>query len=229
MKSYGYFSQYGGVGKTSLSTSIAHQLVNEGNKVCLLDLDLYAPNLWVGKIWINDYLFANENIEACLIDSSNELNLEDGQIFIGYANPNSTEIEKVLQMNNTMALQMLKRLLILKEKIELAPYSIDYFLVDSPPGLNSIALNCMLITDRSYFIMNFLNSDLLGKMSMEEEKYTIVKDRIVNRIESEILEMKIMENIKLNDVEKVGRLTGGEIEGYLDIIANDSELKQLLD
>lgn len=125
---------------------------------------------------------------------------------------------------------MLKNLIKLKETIELAPYNIDYFITDNAPGLGFITLNSMLITDNSHFIVKFSNSELLGNMAMAENKYELIKNRIVKTIERRIVDIKIHENIKFNTNDtKVGGITEGEMEAYFVEITNDPKLKRFLD
>lgn len=110
LKSLGYFSGKGGTGKTSLAVTVGRQLALKGNNVCLLDLDLYGPSLYrvFGQnhsYWINDYLFGDiKNIEDYLVDYSKTLNLQTGKLFIGFSNPNSSEIEKMAQMDTRKAI-----------------------------------------------------------------------------------------------------------------------------
>jgi chromosome partitioning protein len=60
-KCIAFHSYKGGTGKTTLASNLAALLVRKGHRVCLLDLDVYAPSLQSyfeikPQKWINDYL-----------------------------------------------------------------------------------------------------------------------------------------------------------------------------
>jgi chromosome partitioning protein len=68
-----FHSYKGGTGKTTIAANYAAVLASKGYRVCLLDLDVYAPSLHTyfekrPARWLNDYLISNINIQEILID-----------------------------------------------------------------------------------------------------------------------------------------------------------------
>jgi chromosome partitioning protein len=68
-----FHSYKGGTGKTTIAANCAALLATKGYRVCLLDLDVYAPSLQsYFKIkpenWLNDFLYSNTDIQNIMID-----------------------------------------------------------------------------------------------------------------------------------------------------------------
>lgn len=83
-----FHSYKGGTGKTTIACNCAAMLARKGYRVCLLDLDVYAPSLqsYFEKRplkWINDFLYGDEDIQEIIMDFTNAIN-EDWNI--GYGN-----------------------------------------------------------------------------------------------------------------------------------------------
>ena len=98
MKSFGYFSNKGGVGRTTAAFYMALNIAKSGKRVCLIDMDLIAPseifkmakrfNSSIDnprKSWINNYLFEDASLEDSILDCSNidkSITLNNGSLFI---------------------------------------------------------------------------------------------------------------------------------------------------
>ena len=87
-KCIAFHSYKGGTGKTTLAGNFAAVLAKSGFRVCLLDLDVYAPSLQSyfmiePKKWINDYLYSDADIGEVMQDLTpkvSEINLEKKEI-----------------------------------------------------------------------------------------------------------------------------------------------------
>jgi cellulose biosynthesis protein BcsQ len=104
-KCIAFHSYKGGAGKTTIAANIAALLATNGFKVCLLDLDVYAPSLhtYFGlepKKWINDYLAGDLEIASDMLveitpalqkfyskERCNNNAVGKGQLWVGCANP----------------------------------------------------------------------------------------------------------------------------------------------
>ena len=117
-KCIAFHSYKGGTGKTTLASNLAALLVRKGLRVCLLDLDVYAPSIqsYFGirpVKWINDYLDSNGEVEEVMQDltelvnktnvtlggvndanSSNNFSTE-GKLWVGFSSAKKEEIQKL--------------------------------------------------------------------------------------------------------------------------------------
>jgi MinD-like ATPase involved in chromosome partitioning or flagellar assembly len=72
-KCIAFHSYKGGTGKTTLAGNFAAVLAKAGSRVCLLDLDVYAPSLQSyfmtePRKWINDYLYSEADVGDVMQD-----------------------------------------------------------------------------------------------------------------------------------------------------------------
>jgi chromosome partitioning protein len=74
-KCIAFHSYKGGTGKTTLACNSAGALTERGYKVCLLDLDIYAPSFQIyfqkePRKGINDFLDSNAKVEDVMIEAT---------------------------------------------------------------------------------------------------------------------------------------------------------------
>jgi chromosome partitioning protein len=72
-KCVAFHSYKGGTGKTTLAGNFAAVMAKSGFRVCLLDLDVYAPSLqsyftMEPRKWINDYLYSEAEVGEVMQD-----------------------------------------------------------------------------------------------------------------------------------------------------------------
>ena len=75
-KCIAFHSYKGGTGKTTLACNSAGALTKKGYKVCLLDLDIYAPSFQIyfqidPAKGINDFLDSKASVEDVMLDATN--------------------------------------------------------------------------------------------------------------------------------------------------------------
>ena len=70
-----FHSYKGGTGKTTIACNFAALLARRGNRVGLLDLDIYAPSIQTyfeiePKKWLNNYLNSSADLDDVMIDGN---------------------------------------------------------------------------------------------------------------------------------------------------------------
>ncbi len=116
----------GGVGKTTVAVNLAIALARLGNKVGLIDADIYGPNipLMMGSS------------EQPRVDANNLIhpNLTHGvkTISIGYISPG----DKPLVMRGPMLHQIIRQFL---QQVDWG--ELDYLIVDLPPGTGDVVIS----------------------------------------------------------------------------------------
>ena len=181
MKTLGILSNKGGVGKTSIAVNIAVQLAKDGKNVCLLDNDFQGPSLMTffpqSVRWINDYMSGNEKLDGYLQEIDPSLYNLTGKLLVAFANPNHESIKDHLSIDRRRHMQMLSNLVKMKKDLKNDPYNIEYFIIDSSPGVGFSTINVALVSDVNLFVVKISNSDLYGTTEMISGIYENLKSR----------------------------------------------------
>lgn len=191
-------SYRGGTGKSMISSNLALILALNGSRVCLLDMDLYAPSLFSSyknqrKAWINDYLNRVCEFNKILNDYTPP-NCDCGKLYVGLANPSPSAIREVSSMDRKKNMNFLTRLLALKKCAD-NKNCFDFIVVDTSPGLQYSSISSIVVADLVLVISSFDKSDLLGTWSMIrgvndlfEKKTKIIFNKVPENIsEKEVL------------------------------------------
>ena len=195
-----FHSYKGGTGKTLLSTNLATLFATMGKRVCLLDLDLRAPNLHLifkngEEYWVNDYLNKDCNLEDVITDCSTK-DMEKGKLFVGLANPSTEAILDIESKNRAWEMEALGRLFSLKTYL-LNDKHFDYVFFDASPGLIYSSLNAIVCSDIVLVVMSTDKSDIEGTRRMLCDRYELFDKKIgiiINKVPKESLSLKIRNN-----------------------------------
>ncbi len=181
-----FHSYKGGTGKTTLAVNLSANLVSKGYNVLLIDMDVYAPSLYVyfniqPKKWINDYL--NDTISFCdsIYDFSHVLKefhpnsqIKDnvGSFHTVFSNPSKqeiTELDSVMRKDSSKS-QMLKKMLFLKET-GITEIDYDYIILDTSPGIRYWSINSLAISDIIFLSLKMDNIDIEGTKHLAMDVY----------------------------------------------------------
>lgn len=190
--SIAFHSYKGGTGKTTIACNFAAQLANRGNRVGLLDLDIYAPSIQTyfeiePKKWLNNYLNSSADLSEVIIDGSqflssgkvspNNYNSEEksinsngGNLWLGFSNPRSEEILQLETTGTSTAREILKKLILLKEKM-LTDLRLDYLVIDTSPGIRTWSINALAISDILLLTLKSGDIDSKGTKRLVEDIY----------------------------------------------------------
>lgn len=194
-KCIAFHSYKGGTGKTTLAGNFAAVLAKLGFRVCLLDLDVYAPSLQSyfmiePKKWINDYLYSDADIEEVMQDltpkvseiefqnkegkSASTSGIKDkvkGKLWIGFSNARKEEIYKLEGGADTTRKQFLRRFILLREQL-ITNYDADYIVIDTSPGIRYWSINALAVADILFLTLKAGDLDIEGTKKMAEEIYS---------------------------------------------------------
>jgi chromosome partitioning protein len=170
--------------------------VRKGLRVCLLDLDVYAPSIqsYFGirpLKWINDYLDSNGEIEEVMQDltnivkktgmtsgnlndaSSSDNSSEEGKLWVGFSNTKKEEIQKLEGSSGTgNRKQFLRKFMLLREQL-VSDYDADYIIVDTSPGIRQWSINVLAVADILLLTLKMGDLDVDGTKKIVEEVYNI--------------------------------------------------------
>jgi chromosome partitioning protein len=194
-KCIAFHSYKGGTGKTTLAGNFAAVLTKLGFRVCLLDLDVYAPSLQSyfmiePRKWINDYLYSEADIGEVMQDLTpkvSEIDMESretqsdsmlgakhnvkGKLWIGFSNARKEEIYKLEGGADTTRKQFLRRFILLREQL-ITNYDADYIVIDTSPGIRYWSINALAVADILFLTLKAGDLDIEGTKKMAEEIYS---------------------------------------------------------
>ena len=135
-RTLGFISIKGGVGKTTIASSVASSLANHyGRKVLLIDANFSAPNLGLHM----DIVKTDKTIHHVL----------DGKMRTKSAIVNKYGVDVIPgSCSYARDINPLK----LKDKIEHLKNEYDFIILDSSPALNDEILACMLASDNIFVV-----------------------------------------------------------------------------
>lgn len=178
-----FHSYKGGTGKTTLATNLAALLAKNGNTVCIVDIDVYAPSLhaYFGDIvhnkiknTINDYIVGACGVDDLLVHVTPIPQLSDkgtqsGKIIGCFSSPKREDIlkiEGVKEDKNRM--NMLKRFINFREEL-IEKNDIDYIIMDSSPGIRFWAINALALSDIVFLTLKMGDMDIGGTKMIANE------------------------------------------------------------
>ncbi len=197
-KCIAFHSYKGGTGKTTLAANFAALLALKGNRVVLLDFDVYAPSLQSyfntdPKKWINDFLFDNAQVEDVIVDFTPTLthvnkrnsidnsvfskgkekaagqNILNGKLWVGFSNSKKEEIYK-LEGGSSSKIQVLRKFIFLRELLS-SDYQADYVIIDTSPGIRYWSINALAVADIVLLTLKMGDLDIAGTRKVSEEIY----------------------------------------------------------
>jgi chromosome partitioning protein len=181
-----FHSYKGGTGKTTLAVNLSANLVSKGYNVLLIDMDVYAPSLYVyfniqPKKWINDYLNDKFPFSDSIYDFSHVLkefhlntriNDSVGSFHTVFSNPSKqeiTDLDSVMRKDSSKS-QMLKKMLFLKETGN-TETDYDYIILDTSPGIRYWSINSLAISDTIFLSLKMDNIDIEGTKHLAMDVY----------------------------------------------------------
>jgi chromosome partitioning protein len=184
--SIAFHSYKGGTGKTTLASNLSAFLAKKGYKVCLLDLDLYAPSLQTyfeinPKKWLNECLYYNVAFDDVLTDLSyliyekkgkgqSSLSSSKGKLYVGLSDFNKDDFIKLEGSNSDFRKQSFHRLIVFREHL-IKNYNFDYIILDTSPGVRYWSLNALALSDIFFLTLKMGDVDIDGTRKMVSEIY----------------------------------------------------------
>jgi MinD-like ATPase involved in chromosome partitioning or flagellar assembly len=161
----------GGTGKSNTTANIATQVALAVNRVAIVDTDIQSPGIHVLfgmeeddiTLALNDYLWGNCEIEEAVYDVGSKLRMPDGRIglpdgklFLIPSSIKPNEIAKVLREGYDVGT--------LSDGFQdaIEALDLDYFFIDTHPGLNEETLLSIAISDVLILIMRPDRQDFQG-------------------------------------------------------------------
>ncbi len=199
-KCIAFHSYKGGTGKTTLACNSAGALTKRGYKVCLLDLDIYAPSFQIyfqrePPKGINSFLDSDAKVEDVMFDATNIINnmkifdtdnkinhqssatqereqtKKTGKLWIGFSSPLKKDIFKLEMANKDTKKEVIRRFINLRERL-VSEYDADYIILDTSPGMRFWSINTLAIADVLLLTLKSEEFDVEGTRKVVDEIYS---------------------------------------------------------
>jgi chromosome partitioning protein len=195
-----FHSYKGGTGKTTLACNSAALLASRGYKVCLLDLDIYAPSFQSyferePIVGINDFLNTNVEVDKAMIDytsavenqtdkirptdgsysfpsrSENKGDVRNkGKLWIGFSNIQKKGIFELENADSGTKRDIIRRFIYLRERL-ISDLHADYIIIDTSPGMRFWSINSLAIADILLLTLKMGSLDVNGTRLAINEIY----------------------------------------------------------
>lgn len=174
MRSIAVINQKGGVGKTTTAVNLSAALADQGQRVCVLDLDPQAhASLHLGVTatgavpTIYDVLCGNATVAQARVDVSDRLSVVPSNIDLAAA-----EMELAGEVG---------RELILRDALAVEQKPFDFLVLDCPPSLGVLTINALVAVEEVFLPLqpHFLALHGLSKLLRTVE---VVSKRLNNRL-----------------------------------------------
>ncbi len=192
-KTIGIVSIKGGVGKTTLASSLASSLVNHfGKKVLLVDANYSAPNLGIHM----DLLSPDKTIHDVLANKSR----------IKSAIYNRFGVDLIA---GSYSSQLVFNPLKLRDKLRIVKDDYDFIILDSSPSMNEELLSTMLAADHLFIVSTPDYPTLYCSMKaakLAKQRGRPIAGMILNKIRDPSYELKLKEIEETTEIPVIARI-----------------------